>query len=371
MNIKIKKHIYDFSRISYVDEGEEYLCEQKEIIDCSLGVNPFGCSRTISDNKELFNIESLNNYPQYPYTKIREELSEYWSDIAKISSENIRLGCGSMGILSTINMLFVDKEYSILGYCPQFSEYITDVKSQGGRYEYIELKDNINFKFDADKLINKMNDRHQAIYIDNPNNPTGQVIPLTELIKVIEAAEKMNIAVVIDEAYGEFMDRNNSVISLINKYSNLFVIRTFSKGFGLAGIRVGYVVCNKSLLEYFKKVELPFSINTISYNIASAALRDSEFIKDSIYKIKDAKSRLIGECSKIKILETSLETPIMLMMHPNKEVDLYKAFMKNNVVTESGQCFIGLRKNFVRLRVPRNIDALIEVVKKIEDDIVS
>lgn len=369
MHMKIKKHIYDFDRISYVDESEENICEQKEIIDCSLGVNPFGCSKIISEEKELFNIENLNNYPQYPYIKLRKEISKYWSDVAEIDSENIRLGCGSMGILNTINILFVDKEYSILGYCPQFSEYITDVKSQGGNYEYIELKDNVNFKFDTNKLINKMSNKHQAIYIDNPNNPTGQIIPLSELIKIIEAAEKLDISVIIDEAYGEFMDKENSAIALINKYSNLFVIRTFSKGFGLAGIRVGYIVCNKSLLEYFKKVELPFSINTISYNIASLALKDVKFIRDSVNRMKEAKSRLINECSKIKVLETSLETPIMLMMHPNKEVDLYKLFMENNVVTESGECFIGLGKNFVRLRVPKDIDALIKVVKNIEDNI--
>lgn len=369
MNIKMRRHIRDFNRVSYVDEGEENIYSENKVIDCSLGVNPFGCSKLISEEKNLFSIENLNNYPQYPYTEIRKEISKYWSDVAEVSSENIRLGCGSMGILNTINMMFVDKEYSVLGYCPQFTEYITDVRSQGGMYEYVELKDNINFKFDKKKLISRMNNRNQIIYIDNPNNPTGQIIPLSELVEIVEVAKDMDICVVIDEAYGEFMSKKNSAITLLNKYPNLVVARTFSKGFGLAGIRVGYILCSEFLLEYFKKVELPFSINTISYNIARMALRDTGFIKESVDKIKEIKNRVIKECSKLRVLETSLECPIMLMMHPNNEFDLYNAFKKNNVITESGECFIGLGKNFVRLRVPKEIDDLIEVIRNIEKDI--
>lgn len=369
MNIKMRRHIRDFNRVSYVDEGGENIYSERKLIDCSLGVNPFGCSKLISEEKNLFIIENLNNYPQYPYTELRKEISKYWSDIAEISSDNIRLGCGSMGILNSINMIFVDKEYSVLGFCPQFTEYITDVKSQGGTYEYIELKNNVNFKFDKNKLINSMNDRNQIIYIDNPNNPTGQVIPLSELKEIIEAAESMNICVIIDEAYGEFMSKKNSAIALINKYPNLFVVRTFSKGFGLAGIRVGYIVCSRFLLENFKKVELPFSINTISYSIARMALKDAVFIKESVDKIKEAKSKVIKECSKLRIMETSLGCPIMLMMHPSSEFDLYHAFKKNNVITESGEGFIGLGKNFVRLRVPKETDDLMEVIKSIEKDI--
>lgn len=369
MNIKMRKHIYDLNRVSYVDESGENIYDQKRLIDCSLGVNPFGCSKIISEEKNLFSIESLNNYPQYPYTELRKEISKYWADVAEVSSDNIRLGCGSMGILNTVNMIFADKEYSVLGYCPQFTEYITDVKSQGGIYEYAKLKDNVNFKFDKKKLINLMNNRTQIIYIDNPNNPTGQVIPLSELEEIIEAAKDMDICVMIDEAYGEFMSKKNSAITLLNKYPNLFVSRTFSKGFGLAGIRVGYILANRFLLEYFKKVELPFSINTISYNIARVALRDAGFIKESVGKIKENKNKVIKECSKLKVLETSLECPIMLMMHPDNEFDLYNAFRKNKVITESGEGFIGLGKNYVRLRVPKDTDNLIEVIKNIEKDI--
>lgn len=369
MKLNVREHLLTFQRKSYIKDNEENKHVGKDVIDCSHGINPFGYSKLIDEGKELFKEAKINSYPQYPYVEMREEISKYWADVVDISSDNIRLGNGSMGILSTINKIFIDKKSRVLGYCPQFTDYITDVRSCGGIYEYIGLRKQSNYEFDYNELIDKMSEVHQIIYIDNPNNPTGQIIPLLELSKIIEKAEKMNICVIIDEAYGDFMSKENSAISLINKYNNLFVVRTFSKGFGLAGLRVGYIACNESLLEYYQKVNMPFSVNIYGYYSAQLALKDKKFINDSICGIKEMKDKFINACSKIKVLKTSLEVPIMVLQHPNNEVDLYEEFLKHKVLTESGKDFIGLGKNTVRLRIPTKIDELINVVKSIEKEI--
>ena len=85
-----------------------------------------------------------------------------------------------------------------------------------------------------------------VIYLDNPNNPTGKIIPLEEIEEVVKKAAELDIAVIVDEVYGDFMSKENSSISLINQYDNLLIVRSFSKGFGLAGLRIGYVILPKS-----------------------------------------------------------------------------------------------------------------------------
>ncbi|WP_432405521.1 pyridoxal phosphate-dependent aminotransferase [Wukongibacter sp. M2B1] len=369
MESNVRQHLLDFQRMSYIKEDEENVHVEKDVLDCSHGINPFGYSKLINAEKKLFKTNKINSYPQYPYTKIRKKISEYWADVTDISINNIRLGNGSMVILNTINRIFIDKGSRVLGYCPQFTDYITDVRSYGGVYEYVGLKQQNNYKFDSNDLMNRMTKDHRVIYIDNPNNPTGQIIPISELSKIIEKAEKMNICVIVDEAYGDFMNKKNSAINLVNRSSNLFVVRTFSKGFGLAGLRVGYMVCSERLLGYYQKVDMPFSVNIFGYEIAQIALDDKNFIEESICKIKNRKSRFINSCSKIEVLETNLEVPIMVLKHPNGEVDLNEIFLKHKVITESGKDFIGLGKNFVRLRIPVEAEELINVVKNIERNI--
>lgn len=368
MKIQARQHLLNFHKMSYINEDEENEVDIENVIDCSLGTNPFGCSKLIDDDIKLLKTINISNYPEYPYIKLRRKISEYWSDVVDISSNNIRLGNGSMVIMSKINKIFIDTNSLVLGYCPQFTQYITDVRSYGGKYEYVELKNNNNYKFSYQDILNMMTKDHQIIYIDNPNNPTGQVIPISELSVIIEKAEKMNICVIIDEAYGDFMKKENSAINLVKKFSNLFVVRTFSKGFGLAGIRIGYVVCSDQLLEYYQKVNMPFDVNNFGHTIVQMALKDNKFIDESINKIKDLKGRLINSLSKIKVLETDLGVPIMVLEHPDKDVDLHEVFLKHKVLTESGKDFVGLGKNFVRLRINEKTEELIQIVKNIEQN---
>ncbi len=371
MKLKVREHLKNFQRMSYIkdEDDEEDVYDGEDILDCAHGINPFGYSKSIIDETEVFKLTSINSYPQYPYNTIRRELSDYWSDVTDIDSNNIRLGSGSMTILNIINRMFIDSSSVVLGYCPQFSDYIADVRSYGGIYEYVVLKQRENFKFNCNDFLEKITKDQRIIYIDNPNNPTGQSIPITELIRIIEKAEKLNICVIIDEAYGDFMHKENSAINLVNRFNNLFVVRTFSKGFGLAGLRVGYMVCSGQLVEYYKKMDMLFCVNSYGYSIAQIALRDKNFILQSIHKVKDLKSRFVNSCSKIEVLETNMEVPIMVLKHPDTEVDLCNVFLKKKVKTGSGKHFIGLGKNYVRLRIPTEIDRIIQVVKDIEDNI--
>lgn len=364
---QIREHLINLEKISYIKDDQLNQTEKNGYLDCSLGINPFGCSKLINEKTDLLRyIENINHYPNYPYAQLRKEISNYWADVADIDPNYIKLGSGSMNILSIVNKLLIDKGTRVLGYCPQFSEYIGDVLNSGGIYESVDLRIDNNYKFNVEDFIDRMNSKYQIVYIDNPNNPTGQIIALSDIIRILDKASAINQCVIIDEAYGDFMNKEESAISLIGKYPNLIVTRTFSKGFGLAGIRVGYMLSNQQIQKFYSKVEVPFTVNSIGEHFASLALHDAEFLQESINKIRTRKQLILQACKQLKVLETSLNVPIFVIMHPDENIDLKNIFFEKHILTESGDDFINLGQNAVRIVTPVKIEGFLRAIEEIE-----
>jgi len=363
MGIKLREHLINFKKLTYVKEEEKNF---GDYVDCALGTNPFGYPTTVNQIMDKFDFSLINKYPDYPYKELKKALIRYWSEVADLKDTNFKIGNGSMDLIERINKMFIDKNSKVLGYCPQFPDYVGDVLCCNGIYEYVYLKMENNYKFTENHLLSALNRDYTLIYIDNPNNPTGQVIPISVIKDIVEAARELDVCVVVDEAYGDFMEKDNSAITLVNKFDNLMVIRSFSKGFGLAGIRVGYLVTGDLLSDYFSKVEEPFGVNCFGYYAAILALKDDKFINECKNNIKVLKQRIMNACTKLHILETDMQTPIMTLMHPNSDLNLYREFFKHNILTEAGEDFIGLGKNFIRLRIPKDITKLIDAIETIE-----
>lgn len=258
--------------------------------------------------------------------------------------------------------MFIQDNSKVLGYSPQFSESINFVKILGGKYEFVPLKSQDDFAFSEEDFLDSINGNWDLIYIDNPNNPTGQIIELAKIERIAKKAEGYGIPVIIDEAYGDFMDNTNSSIALLDQYKNLMVVRSFSKGLGLANLRLGYVITKGPIKNYYSMVNIPpFVFADILTEIAIEALLDENFIVSSQKQIKNAKEKLLTHCQdKFAIAKTSLETPIFLISHPDEEVDLYDLFLKKGIITAPGEEFPGIGKNSVRVRIPVDIDGIIQ-----------
>lgn len=370
MEYKTKKVLKQFKAESYVkDSGDGDISSFSNVIDCSLGVNPFGCSALFNEFKgDFFNRFNINNYPDFPYIQLKRELASYWRNICSLDESNLKFGTGSIGVLLNINRMFIERNTMILGNCPTFTPYISDVKLNEGINDHVLLDPSSNYRFDFDRFAKKISNKYALIYIDNPNNPTGQVIPLSSIKIIVEMARFNDVCVIIDEAYGDFMDDNNSAISLVNQYDNLMVVRSFSKGFGLAGLRIGYLVTNKILSDIYSSIDTPFTISTAGQFAAICAMKDKDFILDSRKKINVVKEKIVKSFKKMIVLETDNQVPIMTVKHPDKDIDLYKKFKMHHVLTESGEDFTGLGKNFVRIRVPSEADKIIEIIEEIEKE---
>jgi len=363
----LRESILKLHKSSYAKENN-VIEELSHFTDCSSGINPYGFSNEVKKALENCPLEIINLYPESG-VRLKEAIAEYWRDYADLKNDNILFGSGSIDIIYKINKLFMDSSSKVLGYSPQFSDYIDDIKSYDGIYDYYLMSAEDNHKFNLKLFLARMNKKYKLIYIDNPNNPTGQVIPIASIEEIIRKAQSLGICVVIDEAYGDFMDNCNSAISLINRYDNIFILRTFSKGFGLAGIRGGYLITSDLLANHFSKVSNPYSMNGVAEHLAVAALKDTQFISDSMKKVREAKIRLIDSLHKFQVSETDMNVPIMTIKHPDSEVNLEELLRSKNILSVSGEGFIGLDESYVRLRIHPDIESVINAFEEIEKSI--
>lgn len=361
MNYKIKESIANQVKQSYAKEQSSE--HDKIKIDCGEGVNPLGCSELAKKSLKNIDIELINNYP---HMNIKNSIIDYWKGNIELNNSNIILGEGSVSLIYVLNRLFINEGTKILGYSPQFSEFVTDLKICGGVYDYVLLESDNNYKFNVEELINKITEEYSVIYIDNPNNPTGQIIPLEEIEKIIVKAKEFDICVIVDEAYGEYMEKNNSSINLINKYDNVIILRTFSKGWGLAGLRAGYMIVDDKLMSYISKITNPYMMTEVSRFIVKEALKDAEFINKTRNNTKEIKEKFLRPWNNLKISETSQYVSIMLVEHKNVQIDLEKEFNKFGIDVVSGNNFIGIDKNAIRFRIPKE-ESVEEVIKAFEN----
>jgi histidinol-phosphate aminotransferase len=198
----------------------------------------------------------------------------------------IGLGNGSDQILDLILSNFASKQTKILTSEPTFGFFEERCKLYV--IPTIKIPFSKEMTLDVDNFISKSK-KADILYIDSPNNPTGFQFKKDEIVDLIK---KFDGIVIIDEAYGEFSDY--SVANLTKKFDNLIVVRTFSKTFGLAGFRLGYVIANKKFIDVFTRVlQYPYPLNTLAIEAGVLALQKAEQISGTIETIKQERSRII------------------------------------------------------------------------------
>ncbi|KXS48997.1 MAG: histidinol-phosphate aminotransferase [Halanaerobium sp. T82-1] len=266
-------------------EGEKDDFEVK--INLSGNESPFDLPQEIKDKfKEEFDQHDINRYPEIYSERLQQTLADYLSSELEreISTEEVLVGNGSDEILDILIRSFVEPGNVVLSQTPTFSMYKYFTKLSGGQYEEIPLDDEFKFKKLKDK-IDKL--KPKLIFLCSPNNPTGEIIERELILKLVDYFAG---PVIIDEAYADFNEID--LMSDVKDYPNLAVIRTFSKAFGLAGIRFGYLYGNKVLVEELKKVLKPYNLNSLTDILTCLILDNNDIIKERIEFIKKERQKL-------------------------------------------------------------------------------
>lgn len=361
MAIKIKPSVLDNVKMSYAMESASRIR-----IDCAEGINNLLASEKVAQALRECSAEMLADYPHRGV--LEQALMDYWAGYP-VTPEMFLLGNGSQKLIFLVNKLLIERRRRVLGYVPQYSSYCSDILFCGGDYRAVRLSG--DYRFNADALIAAMTPEDTLVYIDNPNNPTGQVITLSDVEKVVRRAQELGVCVLVDEAYGDYMPQSASAIGLLGAYDNLIVTRTFSKGFGLAGLRLGYLVTSAATVREMKKLMTPYDGNTLARHIAAAVLEDTDFLPQLRQQVAALKRPLLEQpFARLRIAHTDPHVPIMMIYHPDADFDLAAALAERGIGAVSGKGFYYMNGNMVRLRVPRaeELDDVIAALRAIDTD---
>lgn len=256
---------------------------------------PFSMPERVKKNiiKWLKDKENLNRYPDTDSLELRKEISKFWN----VKTENIICGVGSDQIIEFICKTFLELNDNVVVPSPSFSMY--NLTAKLNRANVIEVPLDKDLNYDIDRFIDVCRkEKVKIVFICSPNNPTGTSIKCKNIKKLLD---EIDVPVVIDEAYAEF--NNETMIPYIDKYPNMIVIRTFSKAYGLAGLRVGYAIANRDFIKSLEIVKPPYNLNTLSQKIAVETLKHNKTASKMIETIKNERNYLIKKLKDIDYIK--------------------------------------------------------------------
>ena len=235
-------------------------------------------------NKVFEVMKSFYRYERYPditAKQLKNKLSEYVS----LPVDFIEVYNGSDDALKDIITVFVDKDTHVLSYQPSYTQVNTFITTNTENYMKVNIKDPLG-KHEYDFNYCKIN---EVVYLVNPNNPTGKLLPVEEIKKLVKTYP--NTLFIVDEAYYEFAKQSCS--HLVVSHKNLIVTRTFSKAFGLASVRLGYCMGHPDTLSHIRKIRNGKAVNTLGQLCGIAALNDLDYLQSRIDEMNDAKKFFI------------------------------------------------------------------------------
>jgi histidinol-phosphate aminotransferase len=293
---------------------------------------PYSCARDEFKGKTGIFMDAnenpygtLNRYPD-PYQK---ELKSAVSNVKDIEEEKIFLGNGSDEIIDLCYRIFcnpgVDKA---LTFTPTYGMY--EVSASVNDVEVLKIPLNNDFQIDIKKAESLLNDKYlKLIFICSPNNPTANSMNPEDVESILS---RFSGIVVIDEAYIDFSEKP-SFINLVNKFPNLILMQTFSKAYGLAGVRVGMAFANPGIIQYFNKIKPPYNISTINQKAALSRLGQIDQIHKQVNKIIKEKARLSKILPGMSIVEKVYPSDAnFLLVKVNNANLIYNKLINKNII---------------------------------------
>lgn len=327
-------------------------------VDCSLGVNPLeelyhGAKVTVHGKKD--STLDLSTYALYPKGGAQGHLSLPKLVAARwplVKAEEILFSAGSQCALASIGRVLGGPKVKIQGYLPCYVPGVMEFMNAGVSFEAVN-NPAPDYKIDVDALIAGLKDDTTIFYLDNPNNPTGNSVTMAEIEKLAKACLDKGILFLSDEAYADFIDDSISALNL--DLPNIICARSFSKGCGFAGLRVGYVVVKDPELHKISwDMGIAFATSGLASDVAALMLPELDLAgaRQGVRELKKKTMAFISTYPEFTMAPTHESTPIVfLTWKANPDKSLYDALMNVGIMSEPGR-FFDQKDSSVRLRIP-------------------
>jgi histidinol-phosphate aminotransferase len=355
----VRKHILTISPYEAGRPIEEIKRQLglKEVIKLASNENPLGPSPKALEAIRR-SLPSLNRYPDSAGFYLKKKLAKAYGT----ESGAIVLGNGSDELIDIILKTFVEDDEHILTADFTFLEYGIISKVKNRTVISVPLK---YFRYDLDAIKKRIDSKTKVVFISNPNNPTGTYVTRYELEEFLKGLAD-NVIVVLDEAYDIFIDVNDfpQGLDYVRK-NNVIVLKTFSKSYGLAGLRVGYAITKPELAAYMNVARQPFNVNSLAQAAAIAALDDKRFLKKTRELILEGKDYLYDALKKMGLAYVPSVANFILVDVGRDGVEVFNKMLKFGVIIRDMKQY-GL-KNYIRVTIGtrKENERFVRVLKKI------
>lgn len=335
--------------------------ENEEIIDFSVNINPFGPPPMIRDKWMEFYDDSID-YPDPLCTELKDLISKK----ERVKQDEIVIGNGVSEIIFLLaNALLRNKKAIIVE--PTFSEYKKACDTFGCQVSSFLLTSKKNWELYADDVLPLIH-KADAIFICHPNNPTGMVYQEKELYKILKVAERLHTYVIIDEAFYDFSIHHHSMVQYLKECRHLIILRSMTKMFAIAGVRLGYALCHESVAEKLKRYQPEWSVNAVAQKVGALCLQADDFVKQTQTLIENERKHMFSELHKLDFNVSNSQVNYYLLSERNQQdlKELIRFLLLHGIVPRHTYNFHSLEGRYLRLAIKKKEEneRLLEVLKE-------
>ncbi len=336
----------------------------ESIIDFSANINALGFSPRV---KNVFSDvdSSILNYPDHGADEFINELSIYHG----LPAENFVAGNGSSEFISLLPGVIRPK--SVLIVAPIYTEYEYSFHRSKGVIFYLNTLENDNFCIQEKMLYDELKRGYSALYICNPSNPTGVVIPADTMKEMIVYASKKGTTVIIDETFMDFAEEH-SMKGMVKKFDHLIILRTMSNFFALAGLRNGYLISHAKHIEKIRERQSMWSLNAVAQYAGIESLKDSAYIQKSVKYNNEARAAFARDLKELPFLNVFKSSANFLFLKlkesaPVSVSEIYGRLLERGIIIRRCEDFQGIDHSFFRVSVKKKNEnkKLVSELKKL------
>jgi histidinol-phosphate aminotransferase len=330
-SLKVKEQLLTLSPYKPGKPIEEVKKEYglQEIIKLASNENPHGCSSKVKVAVQA-ELEHMALYPDGYASALREKLANH----LRVNEKQLIFGNGSDEVIQVICRALLSPDTNTVMASPTFPQYRHNAVIEGAEIREVPLVDGDH---DLKAMLDAIDEQTSIVWVCTPNNPTGTYVNEETLLSFLEAVPE-SVLVVLDEAYYEYVDAPDFPEStpLLQKYPNLIILRTFSKAYGLASLRIGYGIANEELLQKIEPAREPFNTSRMAQAAALAALGDQEFIERCKQLNSDGMKQFYDFCERYGLSYYPSETNFILINFGRQGDDVFQYLLERGVIVRSG-----------------------------------
>ena len=301
----------------------------EEVVKLASNENPFGCSSKVTE----FIQSNPINFAIYP-DGYAQELRTAVAEHLGVKESQLLFGNGSDDLIAIVTRALLYPGVNTVMADPSFSQYSHNAEIEGAEVRKVPLKDG---KHDLDAMLKAIDENTSIVWVCNPNNPSGTIVTDEELSQFIKQVPS-DVLIVLDEAYFEYITDPafKDTLHYVEEYPNVIIMRTFSKAYGLAAFRVGYAIGQEEVIAKLDPVRAPFNNTVLSHKVAIEALKDQQFIKDTVENTEKGKQLFVDFCEKHGLKFYPSQTNFILFEVKADSDVVFQEMMKRGFIIRSG-----------------------------------